>query len=104
MTGNEDISWVRLVIAFTTVLVLLGGLGYILKYVSLRGLTLPGAIIRARRMQIVESLAIDTRRRFVIVRCDGREHLLLLGPQQDIVIEANLPTAPVTPTTFTQNP
>jgi hypothetical protein len=29
---------------------------------------------------------IDPRRRLVIVRCDGREHLLLLGPGGDVVV------------------
>jgi flagellar protein FliO/FliZ len=77
-------------------LALIGGLGVALKYISLRGITLPGTAIRARRLQIVESLAIDTRRRFVIVRCDGHEHLLLLNPTRDIVVEANLPSSPAT--------
>jgi len=91
MTVDTDFSWMRLIIAFSTVLALMGGLGFILNYISQRGLTLPGSPIRARRMQIVESVAIDTRRRFIILRCDGREHLLLLSPERDIVIETNLP-------------
>lgn len=39
-----------------------------------------------RRLKISESLMIDPRRRLVIVRCDGREHLLLLGPAGDVVV------------------
>ena len=39
-----------------------------------------------RRLKISESLMIDPRRRLVIVRCDGREHLVLLSPAGDLVV------------------
>ncbi len=32
-----------------------------------------------RRLALVESLMLDPQRRLVLVRLDGREHLLLLG-------------------------
>ena len=35
-----------------------------------------------RRMAIVESLVLDPARRLVIVSCDGKERLLLLGEGQ----------------------
>ena len=95
MVGDgTDFSWLRLLMAFSIVLALMGALGFVLKYVGTRGLSLPGSTMRARRLRIVESLALDTRRRVVIVRCDEREHLLLLNPQGDIVVEANLPPPP----------
>ena len=94
MTGDPgDIHWGQLALAFSVVLALLATLGFVLKYVSTRGLALPTKAARARRMKIVESLAIDTKRRFVILSCDGREHLLLLNTSRDIVVEANLPPA-----------
>jgi flagellar protein FliO/FliZ len=37
-------------------------------------------------MKVTESLMLDPRRRMVIVRCDDREHLILLGPGGDIVV------------------
>ncbi|HEY5412678.1 MAG TPA: flagellar biosynthetic protein FliO [Caulobacteraceae bacterium] len=44
----------------------------------------PLAVLRLRtpaerRLSLVESLMLDPQRRLVLVRCDGREHLLLLG-------------------------
>lgn len=39
-----------------------------------------------KRLKVSESLMIDPRRRLVIVRCDEREHLILLGPGGDIVL------------------
>lgn len=34
---------------------------------------------RDRRIKIVESLVLDPARRLIIVECDGRERLVLLG-------------------------
>lgn len=32
-----------------------------------------------RRLQVVETLMLDPQRRLVLVRCDNKEHLILLG-------------------------
>jgi flagellar protein FliO/FliZ len=37
-----------------------------------------------RRMKVVESLVLDPTRRLIIVSCDGRERLLLLGEGRTI--------------------
>lgn len=39
-----------------------------------------------RRLKAEEVLPIDGRRRLVIIRCDGREALLLVGGPQDVVV------------------
>ena len=39
-----------------------------------------------RRLTVEEALALDARRRLLLVRCDGRELLLLTGSGQDAVI------------------
>ncbi|MDO9709348.1 flagellar biosynthetic protein FliO [Paracraurococcus lichenis] len=39
-----------------------------------------------RRLAVEEALALDARRRLLLVRCDGREVLLLTGGAQDAVI------------------
>jgi flagellar protein FliO/FliZ len=39
-----------------------------------------------RRLAVVEAAAIDPRRRLVLARCDGREVLLLVGPNTDTVV------------------
>jgi flagellar protein FliO/FliZ len=103
MTDPGDFSWVRLLLAFSVVLALLWLLAFALKYIGTRGLTLPNRPLRARRMQIVETLPVDTRRRFAIVRCDGREHLLLFSAQGDIVVEANL-QSPAPPPALPEKP
>jgi flagellar protein FliO/FliZ len=37
---------------------------------------LPG---QPRRLRVVESLALDPRHRAIVLRCDGQEHLLVVG-------------------------
>lgn len=39
-----------------------------------------------RRLKVSETLMLDPRHRLVIVRCDQREHLLLLGPTGHAVV------------------
>lgn len=48
---------------------------------------------RQRRLAIVEALPIDTRRRLVLVRRDDVEHLLLVGPDGDTVVEGGIRTS-----------
>jgi len=42
--------------------------------------------VMAGRITVLESRAIDNRRRLVLVRLDGREFLLLTGGANDVVI------------------
>lgn len=91
MNDPSDISWLRLLFAFSVVLALMAGLNIALRYISQRGLLFRPRAGQQRRLQILESLPLDTKRRAVLIRCDKREHLLLLGGQNDIVVESNLP-------------
>lgn len=43
-----------------------------------------------RRLGVVESVSIDTKRRLVLVRRDDREHLILTGGPTDLVIETGI--------------
>lgn len=48
---------------------------------------------RAGRLGVVETIALDSRRRLVLVRRDKVEHLLLLGGSGDLVVESGINTA-----------
>lgn len=39
-----------------------------------------------RRLAVQDAIALDTRRRLTLVRCDGRCVLLLTGGAQDVVV------------------
>ena len=43
-----------------------------------------------RRLKVVEALPIDHKHRLVLVRRDGREHLLVLGPDSQTVVETGI--------------
>jgi flagellar protein FliO/FliZ len=61
---------------------------------AMKRLGVPGTMVRSagkRRLRVVEYLPLDHRRRLALVRCDDREHLLLLGPQGEIVVKADIP-------------
>lgn len=45
---------------------------------------------RHKRLSIVEVAPVDGRRRLVLVRRDAVEHLLLLGPNSETVVETNI--------------
>jgi len=45
-----------------------------------------------RRLRIVEILPVDAKRRMLLVRRDNVEHLVMLAPNNDVVIERNIGT------------
>lgn len=55
------------------------------------GVTAPGS---QRRLGIVEVKQIDPKHRLVLIRRDGKEHLLLTGGEQPLLIEGGI-DAPV---------
>ncbi len=84
----DGVSWTRFVLATVAVSLLLGGMAFGLRWLAARGwggATASGV----RRIRVTETLPLDARRRLVMVRCDGREHLLLLGINSDVVIASS---------------
>lgn len=77
--------WVRAVVALIATLALIGLAAYAARRF---GMLQPGAKGKTRRMSVVESLMLDPRRRLILVKLDGREHLLLLSPAGDVVVTA----------------
>jgi len=45
---------------------------------------------RVGRLRLVETIALDSRRRLVLVRRDDTEHLLMIGGAGDLVIETGI--------------
>lgn len=75
-------DWARSLFALLATLALIAGAAWGARRL---GMLRPGAQSE-RRLKISESLMLDPRRRLVIVRCDGREHMLLLSPAGDRVV------------------
>jgi flagellar protein FliO/FliZ len=83
----EFLDYLRFLAALMVVLGLIGACAWAARRFGLA----PGMVINRRsekRLAIVENLALDARRRLVIVRRDGVEHLILLGATSETVVEA----------------
>ncbi len=84
----DVVDFTRYIAALVLVLGLLGALAVLLRRGYGRSL-LPGALGRTeRRMRVVETLALDPRRRVMIVEVDETEHVLLLGAGTDVKLES----------------
>jgi len=86
----EISEYIRFLFALCFVLSLIGGLALLAKKLGWTH----GALGYAKpdaRLQIVESLSLDARRRAVIIRRDNVEHLVVLSPTSELLIEANIP-------------
>jgi flagellar protein FliO/FliZ len=81
------VEWVRALFALLATLALIGLAFFAARRFGMIGGVRGGA---ERRLRVVESLMLDPRRKLLLVRCDDREHLLLVGPGGD----RKLDTAP----------
>ncbi|MEI6560253.1 MAG: flagellar biosynthetic protein FliO [Rhodospirillaceae bacterium] len=91
----------RFSVALAAVLALILAAGWLLRRLIEKGV-LPGALLpaatgRAQRLAVVEIRQLDARRRLVLIRRDGVEHLLLLGATGDLVIESGIVPPPAVP-------
>jgi flagellar protein FliO/FliZ len=97
--------YLRFLAALLLVLALIAGFAWAARKFGLGG-ALPATKSKTPRLSLVEVKVIDSRRKLVLLRRDGREHLVLLGPSQDLLIEGGLPipeprpdaAGPATPT------
>jgi flagellar protein FliO/FliZ len=117
---------VNFIIAFVIVLVLIAATTWVVRRF---GATRLNAAARGRqpRLAVVDSAAVDARRKLVIIRRDNVEHLLMIGGPSDVVVETNIvravaatrepgpvrngaaetvprPSPPVEPTSWSQQP
>lgn len=71
----------------------LGLLAFALWTVRRFDLRLPGRVAvrgAGRRLELVERTSLDSRRSVALLRRDGREHLILLSPEGNLVLETSI--------------
>ena len=83
-------QFLKLIIALGVVILLMGGLVMVLKMLGLSSQTSVKSGDK-RRLKVVESLPLDARRRAVILKCDNKEHLVILNSNGETVIENDIP-------------
>jgi flagellar protein FliO/FliZ len=80
----------RFFMALVFVVSLMGGLWIILKKLGMNGgFTLQQG--KKRRLKIVEILPLDVKHKAVLIRRDDKDHLVILGPNGETVIEQSIP-------------
>jgi flagellar protein FliO/FliZ len=77
----HEIGWTGLITAAAALAGILIALVLVL-----RGVRAAGLARGNRRLVVEEAVALDARRRVVLLRCDGRSLLLLTGGGQDLVL------------------
>ena len=89
----DSVSYMKFVFALIFVLGLIGGFALLAKKFGMgnRG---PMRRNKGKRLSIIESMALDAKRRVVLVRRDDKEHLLLLGGATEMVIEGDINVDP----------
>lgn len=85
----------KFLLALVFVLGLIGALAWGARRFGLAGRLTPntGAV---RRLAVVEVLTLDARRKLVLLKRDGTEHLVLLGAGQDLHLEGGIVPPPET--------
>ena len=78
-------DYFRVIFGLVAVIGLIGVAALIARKAGVASLPTVGG--RKRRLSISESLPLDARRRLLIVRCDDREHLIILGAQSETVVD-----------------
>ena len=83
------LSFLRTIAALGTVLGLLGGALWAVRRYNI---VLPGQIgdRGMKRLALVERIGIDAKRSIVLVRRDDREHLVMIGPGGETVLESGI--------------
>ena len=89
-------NYFRFLAALILVIALIGAAAWVARRLGLAG-RLPSAGGRAaRRLGVIEYMALDPKTRLVLVRRDQTEHLLMLGAAGPIVVERGI-DAPMQP-------
>lgn len=86
----ETETYMRFVLTLLFVLALIGVLAWLARRVGL-GNRVARAGGSHRRLAVSEVRVLDGKRRLILVRRDEVEHLVLLGPQQDLLVESGIP-------------
>jgi len=81
-------DYLKFFAALVFVLCLMGGLAFMMKRLGMgqSGMISPSK----KRLKIVEILPLDARRKAMIIQRDDIQHLVVLGPSGETVIETNI--------------
>lgn len=79
----------QLLAALGFVLALMGGLAFLVRRLGLAG-ALPQPVGKKKSLKIIEVLPLDSRRKAVLLQREDKQHLVILGPNGETVVESNI--------------
>lgn len=80
-------NYLQFAAALLIVLALMGLFGMALKRLNLMQSGIHG---KSNRIKIIEQRMIDSRHKVAIVRCDDKDHLVIMGQNGNTVIKADM--------------
>ncbi len=80
-------TYLRFILVLIFVLGLVFALGWVLKRSGISGSAVAG---RGKRLGVVDTAFLGPKHRLVLVRRDDVEHLVLLGPNSNTVVESGI--------------
>lgn len=83
--ANITISFLFFVITITAITIII----LFLRYLNTRKFNIKRKKSLSR-LALCEAISIDRTRHLVLVRCDNKEHLLLIGGLTDVVVESDI--------------
>ena len=86
----DVLSLLRMLGALGVVLGILAGALWAIRRYDIKLPGRVGATGAARRIELIERLPLDTRRSVALIRRDGREHLILVGPEGAVLVETGI--------------
>ena len=91
--GEQGATWTLYILGGAAILVLAWVAWFWNRRVA-GGVFVEGGRNRKHRLAVVDATAVDSSRRIVLVRRDDIEHLVMIGGQNDFVIESNIESTP----------
>ncbi len=82
------VDYSQFILSLLFVLGLIGVAAFLARRFGLAQTTKPAG--GRRRLATVETLALDGKRRLLLVRRDDVEHLVILGPSSETIVERNI--------------
>lgn len=93
-TLEDAVSWADYIQYILTLIFVIGlilGVSWALKKYGVGQLTPKNRKSKDKRLSVIEIAPLDAKRRLVLIRRDGVEHMLLTGGPNDLVIETGVP-------------
>ncbi len=86
-------TYLRFALALVLVLGLIGLAAWLARRFGMAGRVRVSGAKPGKRLAIAEVLSLDNKRRMVLVRRDEAEHLIILGPSSETVVERGIGTS-----------